>query len=551
VAERAARESHPLAHNSLVGQVTNELVVTEPEATDVVVRAESGTQHPTVIAALTTGRIDVRKAHTLLRSAAQLTVAERAEAIRRYLPHAPRRTWKWLQTRMLAFAKNRHGAAATAKAETARRSVHVDRAENDMGWISAYLPAPDAAAVWGVVDDMAHQLRHVTSEDRTLAQLRADSLTGIVTGRLLPADRFTHPSTDTDKGTSTDAGAGAETETGPRPDGGTETGTHAIRTDSNGTDSNGTDSNGTDSNGSDAKGTDVSGRDAGSTDTTSTGSDAGSEAGSEAADVPVCTCGGKTPVQQVIVQEIVQPVRITPTRPVIRVTIPATALLGLDHAPGHLHGYGPIPADTAAAIAQDATWQRLLTDPATGILTDYSTTTYQPGKTLRAAVEARDETCMFDWCDTPASHCDLDHIQPFDHHHKNDRGTTTNEHRNGDKDRSEDDRQGQTRAHNLQPLCRRHHLLKTHAGWDVARDPHTGITTWTTPTGRTHTRPPTVLDTHIDLDHIDPDTSHDLTLQALTRQHLPRPYQTTEPGTIPSNPDEPHDKPADPSDPPF
>lgn len=79
VAERAARESHPLAHNSLVGQVTGELVVTAPEATEVVVRAESGTQHPTVITALLRGRIDTRKAHTLLRSASRLTVAERAE----------------------------------------------------------------------------------------------------------------------------------------------------------------------------------------------------------------------------------------------------------------------------------------------------------------------------------------------------------------------------------------------------------------------------------------------------------------------------------------
>ncbi len=95
-------------------------------------------------------------------------------------------------------------------------------------------------------------------------------------------------------------------------------------------------------------------------------------------------------------------------------------------------------------------------------------------------------------------------------------------------------RPGQTRAQNLQPLCRKHHLLKTHAGWGAVRDPATGTTTWTTPTGRTHTRPPTVLDTHIDLDQIDPDTSYHLTQQALTGQHLPRPYTTTEPGAIPA-----------------
>ncbi|MFD2024954.1 HNH endonuclease signature motif containing protein [Promicromonospora aerolata] len=458
VAERAARESHVLAHGSLIGQVTGELVVTEPEATEVVVRAESGARHPSVITALTTGQIDVRKAHTLLRSATQLTAAERAEAITRYLPQAPRRTWKWLQTRMLAFAKTRHGTTETTRAAAQHRCVQVDRAENDMGWLTAYLPATDAAAVWGVVDDMAHQLRHATGDDRTLGQLRADSLTGIITGRLLPADRDTDPDRDPDTRDGVDGSS---------------------------------------------------------------------------ADAAVCTCGGRAPVQQVTVQEIVRPVRITPTRPVLRVTVPASTLLGLDDAPATLDGYGPVPADTARTIAQDATWQRLLTDPTTGILTDYSTTTYRPGKVLRAAVQARDATCTFLGCTTPADHSDLDHIRPFDHTAKNTNGRT--------------DPRGQTNAHNLHALCRKHHLLKTHAGWDVIRDPDTGLTTWTTPTGRTHTRTPTVLDTHVELDQIDPGTSHDLTLHALTGQHLPRAYATTEPGAVQTEPSTR----TDPDPPPF
>jgi hypothetical protein len=488
VAERAARETDPLAHGSLVGQVTGELVVTEAEATEVVVRAESGAQHPTVIAALTAGRIDVRKAHTLLRSAAQLTVAERAEAIARFLPQAPRRTWKWLQTRMLAFAKARRGAAETARAEAERRCVQLDRAENDMGWLAAYLPAVDAAAVWGVVDDMAHQLRHVAGEDRTLGQLRADCLTGIVTGRLLPADRFT------------DAG---------RPGDGTDAGAVATRTRTR-------------------------------TRTRTETETAGAEVGA-----PVCPCGGRAPVVPESVQETTQVVRITPTRPVVRVTIPATALLGLDDAPGYLAGFGPVPAETARLIAQDATWQRLLTDPGTGVLTDYSTTTYQPGRVLRAAVQARDETCVFLTCDAPAEWNDLDHIVPFDH--------------DADAADRPPGTPGQTRAHNLQPLCRKHHLLKTHAGWGVVRDPATGITTWTTPTGRTHTRPPTVLDTHVELDQIDPETSHDLTVRALTGRRLPRGYRSggSGPGSapaavaVPATAAQPAARSAGPGDPPF
>jgi hypothetical protein len=438
VAERAGRESSPLAHNSLVGQVTAELVVTQAEGSEVVVRAESGADHPTVISALVAGRIDVKKAHTLLRSASQLTVAERAEAIARYLPQAPFRTWRWLRNKLLAFAKAKHGGEETARAAALDRNVQLDRAENDMGWLSAYLPAVDAAAVWGVVDDLAHQLRYAAGEERTLGQLRADCLTGIVTGRLLPGDRFTATLQE-------EEGANISTET---------------------------------------------------------------SAGDTGAG-HVCTCGGRAPV----VQETV--VRVTPTRPVVRVTIPASALLGLDDSPADLDGFGPVPAETARLIATDATWQRLLTDPVTGVLSDYSTTTYKPGRVLRSAVEARDGTCTFVGCGAQAVSCDLDHIEPFDHDQEASQRAVGKAAR------------GQTRADNLHALCRRHHLLKTHAGWGVERDPVTGVTTWATPAGRTHPRPPTVLDTRVDLDDVDPGASYDLTLRALTGRCLPRAYAPT------------------------
>lgn len=493
VAERAARETSPLAHDSLVGQVTAELAITQAEGSEVVVRAESGAQHPTVIGALVSGRIDVRKAHTLLRSAAQLTVAERAEAIARYLPRAPSRTWRWLRNKLLAFAKARHGAEETARAAALDRNVQLDRAENDMGWLSAYLPAVDAAAVWGVVDDMAHQLRYTSGEERTLGQLRADCLTGIVTGRLLPADRFAAITTEATPGTSvctsSPAGTGAS---GSGP---------ADRTSAS-------DSTSTDNKTADA------------TTSTQAGT-TGASTSTSAADSPVCTCGGRAPV----VHETV--VRVVPTRPVVRVTVPASTLLGLDDEPAELEGFGPVPADVARLLAEDATWRRLVTDPVTGVLVDYSSQAYAPGKVLRAAVEARDGTCTFVGCDTPAATCDLDHIEPFDHQWRERAGAAGK------------NRPGQTNAGNLHALCRRHHLLKTHAGWGVERDPFTGITTWTTPAGRTHTRPPTVLDTRVDLDQVDPGTSTDLTMRALTGRRLPRAYATATPTAAAPDPSDP------------
>ncbi len=431
-------------------------------------------------------------------------MVERAEAVARYLPQAPFRTWRWLRNKLLAFAKARHGAQETARAAVLDRNVQLDRAENDMGWLSAYLPAVDAAAVWGVVDDLAHQLRYTAGEERTLGQLHADCLTGIVTGRLVPGDR-SGATCQAEDATTTRAGVTTNATGDTDPDASTNASTTA-RTNP--------------------------GRDTGMSATANISSDTGA---ADAGAGPVCTCGGRAPV----VHETV--VRMTPTRPVVRVTVPASVLLGLDDAPGDLDGFGPVPAETARLIAEDATWQRLLTDPVTGVLTDYSTTAYKPGRVLRSAVEARDGTCTFIGCDSRAASCDLDHIEPFDHD------------QDARPDAAGKTEPGQTRAGNLHALCRRHHLLKTHAGWGVVRDPASGITTWTTPTGKKHTRPPTVLDTRVDLDQVDPDTSHDLTLRALTGRRLPRAYTTTAPATDPSDTSDACDltAPSGPGEPPF
>ncbi|WP_277207361.1 HNH endonuclease signature motif containing protein [Isoptericola croceus] len=154
----------------------------------------------------------------------------------------------------------------------------------------------------------------------------------------------------------------------------------------------------------------------------------------------------------------------------VQVTIAASTLLGTDDLPAILAGYGPIPAPMARTIATDAeaTWQRILTDPVTGVLTDRSSRSYRPSPRLRATVLARDATCTFPGCSVPASRGDLDHIAAFD-----------------------PGRDGpQTHGDNLHALCRAHHRAKTTGGWSVVRDPESGVTTWTSPTEHRYFRPP-------------------------------------------------------------
>lgn len=127
-----------------------------------------------------------------------------------------------------------------------------------------------------------------------------------------------------------------------------------------------------------------------------------------------------------------------------QVVIDYDTLMGLNDEPGELIGFGSIPAILARQLASESgTWRRLVTDPVTGHLLDYGTTTYTPPSLLREYVIARDRICQFPGCAQPGWRCDLDHSIPFTAHETG----------------------GSTSAANIVTLCRRHHQLKTHHRW--------------------------------------------------------------------------------------
>lgn len=170
------------------------------------------------------------------------------------------------------------------------------------------------------------------------------------------------------------------------------------------------------------------------------------------------------------------------------VLIHLPTLLGLADSPGYLPGYGPIPPVLARELASDARWRRLVTDPVTGHLLDYGTTVYSPPARLAAYVRAVARTCRAPGCDRDAQRCDLDHRHPFRRRPDGKPAVTrggpvASEH----PDHTECD--GCTSAHNLDPYCRWHHLLKTHHGFHVARGSQAECTV-TTPSGRRYTTRP-------------------------------------------------------------
>ena len=161
--------------------------------------------------------------------------------------------------------------------------------------------------------------------------------------------------------------------------------------------------------------------------------------------------------------------RAQPPAVTLQVIVAADTITGASSEPGWVPGLGPVTAEQVGElVGRDDTGlgphvsvRRLLTDPATGTLTDVDQKRYRPSAALDRAVRTRDVTCRFPGCRRSADSAgtDLDHTVPWP--------------------------AGPTAATNLAVLCRRHHRLKHTAGWNVHLDP-SGVMTWTTPTGRTY-----------------------------------------------------------------
>jgi hypothetical protein len=138
----------------------------------------------------------------------------------------------------------------------------------------------------------------------------------------------------------------------------------------------------------------------------------------------------------------------------VDVVIAASDLLGATNGLAEIAGLGPVPAELARELAADGVWRAWLTDAA-GTVTATGSVAYRPSAAVARLVRAREAHCRMPGCRRPATACDLDHAIPYP------RGATTPE--------------------NLGPLCRRHHVLKTHADWQFDADP--AAQHWTTPAG--------------------------------------------------------------------
>lgn len=126
----------------------------------------------------------------------------------------------------------------------------------------------------------------------------------------------------------------------------------------------------------------------------------------------------------------------------VTITVPITTVLSLDDSPGMVNGDVPLAAEQCREAAAHATsWFRVLTDPATSIVTDHVAHTYEPTAAMRRTVRQKWRTCTVPGCSQPSQWCEIEHCCRFSKLNPATGGLTVME--------------------NLHPMCKHHHGLKT------------------------------------------------------------------------------------------
>lgn len=103
------------------------------------------------------------------------------------LPHAARLTRAKLERKARTLREQSHPESIQARTEEAveRRFVEIEPARDGMAYLTAYLPAVEATAIYNRLTDMALAL-NTKDEPRTLTQLRTDQLTRLLCDGVFP-----------------------------------------------------------------------------------------------------------------------------------------------------------------------------------------------------------------------------------------------------------------------------------------------------------------------------------------------------------------------------
>ncbi|MDQ0674630.1 hypothetical protein QFZ36_002191 [Pseudarthrobacter siccitolerans] len=361
------------AEMSAIEEIAGVLTISSPAAGALVTQSRQVCSLPPVMDALSAGAITWQHAKIIADETEGLGPAGAAALAAHFLdPDAPNpargaAAGELVPSRFRTRVRNwreRHHPETLEKRHTkgaADRRMEYTPDRDGMAWLSLYLPADTASAIWNRSTALARGLQG-PEEPRSMTQLRPD----IAAGLLLSAGPALSPAPESTAGQST---AGQST-----------TGEGKTETTEDGFDAPiGVAS--------------VSVNDRPAADLASAGHEETGRSGyTDLASVPV-------PNAQVLV------------------TVPVFALLGLTDEPATLDGYGPIPASMARKLVTEgaSSFYRVLVDPRDGAPLEIGRTSYRLTKALKKALQLRDGKCTFPGCNNHSLDNDTDHLTAWHH----------------------------------------------------------------------------------------------------------------------------------------
>jgi Domain of unknown function (DUF222) len=160
---------------------------------------------PATLAALHDGLISYRNASILVDQATGLSPEDKTAFEAAVLPAAGTLTSAKFTQKARRIRERLDAESITARHQrsVADRAIFFEPASDGMAWLSQYLPAADAAAIYHRVTGIAMTLQG-PAEPRTLTQLQADTFTDLVL--------------DGSPGTDTPASAASQKQRGVKPD---------------------------------------------------------------------------------------------------------------------------------------------------------------------------------------------------------------------------------------------------------------------------------------------------------------------------------------------
>jgi hypothetical protein len=197
-----------VARRSLVSELAAALRLPERSTENLIEESRSLLRElPATMTALTEGQISYRHAQVIIDHANSLPSEARRAFEESALPFAIKLTVSRFEHRARILRERVHPESIGTRHSSCRgkRELTLDPARDGMAWLTAYLPAVNAHAIYNRMSDIAADL-HSPDDPRTLTQLRADVFCDLlIDGQTDPA---TDPATDTATDVAPDANSG-------------------------------------------------------------------------------------------------------------------------------------------------------------------------------------------------------------------------------------------------------------------------------------------------------------------------------------------------------